>query len=420
MNRKITPITLLSLLLVASCAHSAGNFDVKTAGATGDGSTIDTAAVQKAIDAAATAGGGEVDFPAGTYKIGSIVMKSHVTLNLAKGAEIKGSSKPADYPVIHARWEGLDHECYQALISADNAVDIAITGSGSIMGSGSVGNLRAPRGPVLFEPVDCKDVRVTGVTVGNDGVWTMHPTFCDGVTISNMTVYSTGKNSDGFDPDSTTNVTVDHVTFTAGDDDISIKCGKGQEGVNMGKPSTDITVTDCTFLKGHGALAMGSELSGGIANVKMSRCYVEGTNEAIIFKTVAGRGGYVKNLSVDHLQISGIPLLKIQTTYHSNPDSQGVPGVAGITEIDNISVSDVTGTSKDIVLVEGDPQKPINGLSLTNIHCSSKNGMVITNAKGVALKNIQIDGVSGPVLSTQNVDGTGLDGAVPYVPKKGK
>jgi polygalacturonase len=406
--------SLLCLLLGAAGVEAAGTtYNVRDSGALGDGTTKDTAAIQKAINTAAAAGGGEVSFPSGTYLTGSIELKSHVTLDLASGAVIQGDADAADYPIVNARWEGLEHPCHQALIFAHDAEDIAITGSGSVIGEGKVGVLRNPRGPTLFEPVSCKNVRLTGVTVSNTGVWTLHPTYCQDVTISHVTIDSKGGNSDGVDPDSCQEVAIDHCSFSAGDDDISVKSGKGQEGVKVGKPSENITVTDCTFTKGHGGIALGSELSGGIAHIKISRCTFSGIAEAIYLKTRAGRAGYVQDVQADHLVVN-VPLLVILTTYHANPDPQGVPGDQGLTSFSGIAISDVQANSKNLVRVEATPERPLDGLTLTNITGTCAQGFVIRNAKNVALKDIKLDGLAGPALYTENVQGTGLDGATPY------
>ncbi len=407
-------LCLSSAILTGQAAQT--TYNVRDYGASGDGGKNDTEGIQKAIDAAATAGGGEVIVTSGTYMTGSIELKSHVTLNLAAGAVIHGTAEAADYPLVNARWEGLEHQCHQALIFARDAEDIAITGSGSIVGELKVGSLRNPRGPTLFEPTSCKNIRVTGVTVSNSGVWTLHPTFCQDITLSNVTIDSKGGNSDGMDPDSCQRVTIDHCSFSAGDDDISVKSGKGQEGVTVGKPSEDITVTNCTFLKGHGGVALGSELSGGIRHVVISNCTFKGINEAIYLKTRPGRAGYVQDIEASHLVVTGIPLLVVLTTYRANPDAQGVPGDAGLTTFGGIVISDVQANAKVLVTVGAMPEKPLDGLTLTNITGTCTQGILIQNAKNVVLKGIKLEGIVGPRLLTQNVQGTGLDGAVPYAP----
>jgi len=420
MHLRLLPALLLLLALSpGTAAADPATYNVRDSGALGDGATNDTAALQKAIDTATTGGGGVVFFPPGTYLTGSIELKSHVTLVLAPGAVLHGAADAADYPIVNARWEGLEHPCHQALIFANNAEDIAITGSGSIIGEGKVGVLRNPRGPTLIEPTSCNNVRISGVKLSNTGVWTLHPTFCENVTVSNVTFDSHGGNSDGIDPDSCEHMTIDHCTFSAGDDDIAIKSGKGQEGVKVGKPSDDISVTNCTFTKGHAGVALGSELSGGISNIKISNCTFGGDVEAICAKSRPGRAGYVRNVQADHLVVS-VPLLTILTNYHANPDSQGVPGDAGLTTFSGFAISGVQAKSASLVRVEATPQRPIDGLTLSDIHGWCPAGFVIRNAKNVALSNIKLDGLTGPPLHTENVQGTGLDGAVPFVPPASK
>jgi polygalacturonase len=415
------PMFLLVLCVLSGASAAQSPYDVRASGAKGDAVTDDTAAIQKAIDTAEAAGGGTVLLPPGTYLAGSIELKSHITLDLAPGAIIQGSSNIADYPLTTgARWEGLTHQCHQALIFAHDAADIAITGSGSIIGNGAVGKLRNPRGPTLIEPTSCKNFRISGVTVGNSGVWTLHPTYCQDVTITNVTIDSSGGNSDGIDPDSCQRVTIDRCTFSSGDDDIAIKSGKGQEGVAVGKPSEDITVTNCTFLKGHAGVALGSEVSGGIRRVTISNCTFKGVAEAIYAKSAPGRAGYVQDIHASHLVVIDVPLLVIRTNYHSNPDSQGVPGDAGLTTFSRFAISDVEARAKTLVRVEATPVKPLDGLTLSDITGFCAQGFIIRNATNVVLNDIKLQGMTGPRLYTENVHGVGLDGAAPYTPAVGK
>jgi polygalacturonase len=409
-------LAALILLLIATFhGFAAAPVNVRDTGATGDGKTLDTAAMQKAIDTVAAAGGGVVQVPAGTYLCGSIELKSHVTLDLDTGATIKASSNADDFPIVTALWEGLPWPCHEALIFADHARDIAITGSGSILGDENVGKLRNPRGPVLIEPVSCGNVRIDGVTLGSVHIWTLHPTYCKDVTVANVTFASTGGNSDGIDPDSVVNMAIDHCTFSAGDDDIAIKSGKGQNGVKIGAPSENIFITNCTFNKGHGGVSFGSELSGGIANVTISNCNFQGVGEALNFKTAAGRAGYIRDVNASHLVVNGVPLVVLRTDYHSNPDAQGVPGDAGLTSFSGILISDVQLTdSKDPVKVIADPAKPLDGFTMNNITGTCKKGFIICNAKNVALSGIKLDGIEGASLFTDNTEGTGLDGAAAY------
>jgi polygalacturonase len=118
---------------------SIASVSVRDFGAVGDGQAIETAAIQKALDNVASKGGGEVQIPAGRYVTGSLVMKSHTILRLDAGAVLLGGSNQDDYPIVRARWEGIETDCHRALISADHAEDIAITGAGVIEGNPNMG-----------------------------------------------------------------------------------------------------------------------------------------------------------------------------------------------------------------------------------------------------------------------------------------
>ena len=407
---------LVSISLLLGVGHAGGavrKFSVRGAGAVGDGRADDRAAIQKAIDAAAGAGGGEVDFPDGTYLSGSIELKSHVTLNLAKGARLVGSPDADDYPIAPARWEGIERPCHQALIRANGAEDIAIIGAGAIEGDSNVGRLRDPRGPAIVEPISCRNVRVEGVTLRSVGIWTLHPTYCQDVTISHITFDTTGWNSDGIDPDSCRRVLIDNCVFSTGDDNIAIKSGKGREGVEIGRPCEDITITNCTFLKGISSIALGSELSGGIRRVTVSHCTFRNGHEALLLKSRPGRAGYIQGLRASHLVVGPGPLLRVLTTYSANPDAQGVPGGAGLTRFSDINISDVQADSQDLVIVEATPDRPVDGLTLSNITGRCTHGLVLHNVRNAVMKNIRLRGLTGPLYLTENVQGVGLEEGAP-------
>jgi polygalacturonase len=387
------PQAALVLGVCASLLHAEGvpkKYNVRELGAAGDGKTLDTAAIQKAIDSAAGDGGGEVDFPAGTYLTGSLELRSHVTVRLDKDAVILGSAAADDYPIVTARWEGIERPCHRALISARDAEDIAITGAGTIRGDATVGRLRNPRAPTIIEPISCKHVRVEGVTLKSTRIWTLHPTYCEDVTVSGVTFDTVEANSDGIDPDSCKGVLIDHCSFSTGDDDIAIKSGKGQEGVRIGKPSEDITITNCTFLKGNAPVAMGSELSGGIRNVKISHCTISNGVAALYLKSCPGRAGYVRDVSADHLDVTSRALLELETTYSHNPDAQGVPGPDGLTAFSHIAISDVTVHVAKLLNIHATPEKPLDGLTLTRITGACATGSEIHNVKNLALKEVHV------------------------------
>ncbi len=398
-----------------SCAGTAfaAGISIRDFGAVGDGKTLDTAAIQKALNTVASDGGGEVLIPAGRYVSGSLVLKSHTTLHLEAGAVLQGSANPDNYPIVQARWEGIETNCHQALISADHAEDIAITGAGIIEGNPAVGRLRNPRGVPVIELTECENVRVEGVTLKSTRMWTLHPTYCDDVRVSGVTFDTAGANSDGIDPDSCRRVVIDDCTFSTGDDNIAIKSGKGQEGVRIGRPSEDILITNCTFIKGYTSIAFGSELSGGIRRVHISHCTFRQGRAALQLKSRSGRAGYLEDITADHLVVGSEPMLEIIGNYSFNPDPQGVPGVKGLTQFSRIRITDVSIHSKNLLHIDGPVGKPVNGVVISHVTGTCETGSVIQNIRNVDLSDVHLDGIAGPPYFTNNVTGTGLAGAVP-------
>ena len=384
-------------------------YNVKDFGAIGDGKTKNTAAIQKAIDTCAQAGGGDVIFPPGTFLTGSIELKSHVHLIVPAGTVVQGSKDKADYPLGTARWEGLEKPCYLGLIRADHAEDIAITGMGLIEGDKEIGKLRNPRAPTLIEPIECKNVRLDGVTLKNYQIWTVHPTFCSDVSISNMLFKTTGWNSDGIDPDSCQRVTIDRCVFDTGDDSIAIKSGKGEEGVKVGRPSADITITHCEFITGYSSIAMGSELSGGIENVHIAHCTFRHGRAALYLKSRPGRAGFIRNITAEDIDVGPEALLEIDINYNSNPDSQGVPGPAGLTKFQNITIRNARIQGNKAVTVVATRENPVDGLTLSNISGTCVKAWVFTNVGNLALSNIHVTGFEKEFLDLDHTTGTGLE-----------
>ncbi len=252
-------------------ANAAGKVcNVRSYGAQGDGKTKDTAAVQKAIDACTkNKAGGMVEVPDGTFVIAPILLKSNMTLHLEKAATLLGSPDRSDYPMgTFAR-----HPTVQPLVSSLNAENIAITGGGTIDGNGKVwwdyiqgakdagvlGNDH-PR-PMLVVFDHSKHIKMDGVTVQNSGFWQIVPYYSDDLVFHNIRILAPkSPNTDAIDPFSSSNILIDHVYSSVGDDNIAIKSGEiNSPGPDA--PSKNITITDCTFENGHG-LSICSEFAG--------------------------------------------------------------------------------------------------------------------------------------------------------------
>jgi hypothetical protein len=284
-----------------------------------------------------------------------------------------------------------------------------ITGSGIIQGDPAIGKLRSPRAPTLIEPVDCDNVNINQLTLHSTCIWTLHPTYCQHVDIDNVKIQSSGANGDGIDPDSCRHVRISRCTFQTDDDNIAIKSGKGQEGVRVARPSQDITITNCTFIKGYCSIAFGSELSGGISDVHISHCTFQQGRCALYLKSRPGRAGYIKDVTADDLEVGPEPLIEIDVNYGYTPDSQGVSGTAGLTSFQNVTITNARIAGPKGVTVVATPENPAVGITLSNITGTCTKPWVFKNAKDVTLKNIHVTGFATDFLSLENTSGTGLD-----------
>lgn len=327
-------------------------------GGVGDGSYLNTNAFNKAMVALSAKGGGTLNVPKGVWFSGPFVFQSNVNLHLEKGALILFSPDFNLYPLVNANFEGLETRRCQSPISGHNLTNIAITGQGTINGSGeawrplkkskvtegdwkkviksggvlkdptywfpSKGSLKGegmsdmnvPRGnlteadwleikdflrPVMINFVSCKNVLLQGVLFQNSPNWTIHPLMCTNLIIDNITVKNPdyAQNGDGVDVESCKNVLIVNSMFDVGDDAICIKSGKDAEGRLRAMPTENVIVDNCKVFQGHGGFVVGSEMSGGVRNVSVRNCQFLGTDVGLRFKSNRGRGGLVENIYIN-------------------------------------------------------------------------------------------------------------------------
>jgi len=303
--------------------------------AVGDGKTLNTFCIQKAID---DCGEGEcVYIPKGEFLTGALQLHSHMELYIEKDGALLGSTLPSDYlPKIHSRFEGLEMECYSSMINMGNIdnrdeyclENVLIHGGGRICGGGltlaknvletekirlkeymeSLGdeiktyeNLNTIPGrlrPKLINISCSKNVVMDNIEFSNGACWNIHMIYSDNIVTCNSSICSKDVwNGDGWDPDSSTNCTIFNCDFNTGDDCIAIKSGKNPEGNIIGKPCENVNIFDCRCIGGHG-IALGSEMSGGISDVHIWDCDFSDSIFGCHIKATKKRGGYIKNVHI--------------------------------------------------------------------------------------------------------------------------
>jgi polygalacturonase len=380
-------------------------------GAKGDGTSKDTAAIQSAIDACAAKGGGTVLLTVGTYLSAPIVLKSNITLQLDKGATLLGSPDHADYPAkTEFRMPGL-----QSLVSATNAENIAITGEGTIDGNGEswwemaravhdagvMGNPHLRPRLVVF--AHCKHVRVEGVTIQNSPMWQLVPYYSDDVLIRNVRILAPrhSPNTDAVDPFSSSNVRIDHLYADVGDDNIAIKSG-AINSPGGDEPARDITITDCTFLHGHG-LSIGSEIAGGAHHIVAERIHFEGTDNGIRVKANRDRGNDVSDLVFRDIDMKNVknPIV-ISEYYPKILPPEGTVAPAPVTRLTphfhNIVLENVTATGGEMAgAIIGLPEAPVTDVALRNVTLSAKTGLSVGYAN-VTGQNVKVFAAQGDAI----------------------
>jgi hypothetical protein len=261
-------------------------------------------------------------------------------------------------------------------------------------------------------------VRWEGFSVTQGGNWATHPTYCTGVHIINLNIRG---NRDGIDVDSCKDVTIEGCDIETGDDSISLKSGRGLNGARLGKPTEDVLISHCTLTCTRFAcLGIGSEISGGIRNVRVEHCQLSAPRSfAVYIKSRIGRAGVNENITGEDLAISAGNFLRVNlvSAGNSNTADDPVPGPLGIPELRNLKFSDIRlagGTLADVTQISAD--KPVQGLELKNISGTCAKGIALQHVKHAVLENIAVTGWTGTFLATNDVSGAGLENAVKYTP----
>ncbi len=359
-----------------SLAHLPGVLDVTTLGVVGDGATLNTQALARAIALVAGQGGGTLYFPPGDYLSGTIVLAANLTLYLETGATLRASPNRADYT-------------QPAFIYAEDAPNVAIRGRGAINGSGTsfwkreegrwrVGEWRPGR---MVQFVRCHNLLIEDVTLTNSPAWTLHPVDCDGVAIRGITILNgmyeeNGPNTDGIDPDGCSFVRISDCYLQTGDDSIVIKITNRPGGR---RACRDIVVTNCVLRSSETALKIGSETHGEFRNISFSNCTIvdAGCGIGLWMRDGGSIDGWtVNNISMT-LPKGGVPIYlwawpRIDHDAIHPAEGKTIADYGPAGTVRNVLISNVTATGDGGVLISGAPNQPLEGITLDNVRITMR------------------------------------------------
>ena len=433
-------------------------------GAKGDGRTLCTEAFAAAIEKLSKEGGGKLLVPPGVWFTGPITLKSNINLHLEVGAVIQFSGDDSLYSIIKTSFEGLDTYRCQSPLSAINETNIAITGNGVIDGNGQFWRpvkrakvtdsqwkevISRPGGylsrddywvpnegyakaeakadmnvviadseeewneykrflrPVMISLVGCKNILLQGVIFQNSPAWNIHPLMSENIIIENVLARNPAlaQNGDALDLESCKNALIINSKFDAGDDGICIKSGKDADGRKRNMPCENVVVDGCTVFAGHGGFVVGSEMSGGVKNIKVQNCQFLGTDVGLRFKSTRGRGGIVENIYINNISMTDIKTDAITFNMYYGGKSVAemiedgdIPDTSSKMKVDettpvfrNININDIicNGAGRAMEF-NGLAEMPIDGITLKNINIIAKKGAEFNNSKNIIKENVNI------------------------------
>jgi polygalacturonase len=410
-------------------------FTVTDFGAVEGGKTNISEAIAGAIAACHDAGGGRVVIPRGQWLTGKIHLQNNVNLHLAEGAVLFFSTRPDDYlPAVQSSWEGMECFNYSPLIYAFGCTNVAITGKGTIEARMNIWKMWFKRPPAHMEALKrlyhmaatntpvaerqmavgenhlrpqfiqfnrCRNVLIEDVKIRNSPFWTIHLLLCENVAVRRVDISAHGHNNDGVNPEMTRNLLVEDCRFDQGDDAIAIKAGMDFDGRRLATPTENVVVRNCTMLRGHQLVAIGSELSGGIRNVYVHDCRFSNNAEAdkpqniLFIKTNVRRGGFVENIFLENItaRSTKFGVLGIDTDVLYQWRDLVPTYEEKLTPIRNIHIKNVTvDETATPFKITGYAQLPVKDVFLENITIKKVVGQTnrYVNAENVREMNVRI------------------------------
>lgn len=384
-------LTATILLLSIFGLSRAQIFDITTYGAVGDGSTMNTAAIQAAIDACNNAGGGTVQVPPGNFLTATVFMKDNVTISIDSGATITGSPNISDYPdITPGILSYTDHYTQRSVFYAEGKHNIGITGKGTFQGNGISISFLSNSGnrPYGFRFISCTNVRYEGLTMLNSGFWMMHNQNIDTLLIKNIRIVNQNLgNGDGISIDGCKNVVVDSCTADCNDDPIVIKTTSLSAAEN-------ISISNCTVMSYSRAIKIGTETHGPFRNIHIKNITVKISNTAAIpakcgINLSVVDGGSMENVLLENINMTGIKVpfsIRLGNRGRKYTDTASTPPVGFLrnVELRNITATATTNVTSSITGIPGYAAKNIR---LKNIDITFPGGAPAVDSAFVVPEN---------------------------------
>lgn len=345
-------------------------FDVRDFGAAADGESVSTAFIQRAIDACSGSGGGVVLIAGGRFVTGTIYLKDNVTLHVAEGAVLLGSTDIADYATdTHKNIYANESHMDRCLVFARNASHVGIEGKGTIDGQGHTRHFPADgaQRPMLLRFLECRHLRMHDINLVNPASWTSAWLYCEDIVVGGVRVESRANwNGDGLDFDGCRNVRVHGCSFDTSDDSICLQASRADT------PCADITVSGCVFVSKWAGMRIGMSSMGDFENVTVTNCIFRDIDDAGL-KIQMCEGGAMRNMLFSNLVMQNVPRPVLMTfnRFRMGVDTpQDVPPMKtmGHMQFSNITVDNtmLDGVPCGIVL-SGVPGHPIEDITFHNI-----------------------------------------------------
>ena len=269
--------------------------------------------------------------------------------------------------------------------------------------------------PSFIRTMDSKNVLIEGLHFVGSPMWTIHLLYSDNVVVRDVIIETyPGVHADGIAVDSSRNVRISNCYIDTGDDGIVIKAGKDADGLRVNRPTENVSITNCTVHRAHGAVTIGSETSGWIRNLVASNITCNGTQMGVRIKSRRGRGGGVEDVRFENwtmenvgqgINVTNFYIMEGEVRTGEEPVSRRTPVFR------NIGISHMTINGARLAInIEGLPEMPVSGVRISDVIASGRAGMKAFNTAALELHHVQVNPESGPAFLIRDSRELELDG----------